>query len=87
MENNKRFSDWEEVNCNDCSHYWDDSCSGVCKGDKRNCTSFSATRSIVIPEQIRKLQKDMKWVYILLGMQVIFDLIVATNLVILNMGW
>lgn len=83
----KRFSDWEEVDCNECTHYWDDSCSGVCKGDKRNCTSFVATRNVVIPQQIRSLQKDNKLIYILLGIQVIFDLIVAYNLVAINMGW
>ncbi len=83
----KRFSEWEEVDCNECTHYWDDSCSGVSKGEYRNCTSFKATRNVVIPQQIKELQKDRKWITILLALQVIFDLVVAYNLVVINMGW
>jgi hypothetical protein len=56
----KVFSEWDTVDCNGCSHYWDDSCSGVPKDKKRNCSSFVATRRVVIPEQIRELEKQIK---------------------------
>jgi hypothetical protein len=57
----KRFEDWEEVNCNECEHYWTNSCDGVKKGSKIACNSFLATRSIIIPLQIKSLQRAFKW--------------------------
>ena len=54
MENNKRFEDWDTVDCNQCARYWDSSCDGVNK-EKRICQSFLATREVIIPEQIKKL--------------------------------
>jgi hypothetical protein len=55
-----RFEDWEDVDCNDCVHYWDSSCDGVKKGSKMPCNSFSATRSVVIPEKQKALEKAFK---------------------------
>lgn len=56
------FDDWnEQVECNDCTHYWDDSCDGVKKGYQKRCTSFLATRSVVIPAQVKSLQNSLKW--------------------------
>ena len=57
----KRFEDWEEVNCNDCQRYWDSSCDGVQKGSQKPCNSFLATRSVIIPLQVKSLQKSVKW--------------------------
>ena len=57
----KRFEDWEDVDCNQCARYWDDSCDGVSKGSKKPCNSFIATRSVVIPERIERLEKAVKW--------------------------
>ncbi len=57
----KRFEDWEEVDCNECSHYWDDSCDGVSKGSKVGCNSFLATRSVVIPARLNALENSNKW--------------------------
>lgn len=55
------FDDWNEtVDCNNCAHYWDDSCSGVCKGSKKPCNSFLATRSVVIPSQINAMRDVIK---------------------------
>ena len=62
MSDLKRFDDYQEVvDCNDCSHYWDSSCDGASKGSTANCNSFSATRSIVIPEKLNKLEERVKW--------------------------
>lgn len=57
----KIFEDWEEVDCNNCERYWLNQCDGAKthgKGSNLPCTSFLATRSIVIPEQIKSLQEE-----------------------------
>jgi hypothetical protein len=62
--NNKRFSEWVEVDCNECQRYWDNSCDGckdTLKGSKMPCNSFLATRSVIIPQEIKALKKDIKW--------------------------
>lgn len=59
----KRFEDFPTVDCNECSRYWDNSCDGVkpsSEAQKRVCNSFVATRSVIIPEQIKTLQKCIK---------------------------
>lgn len=61
---NKRFEDWEEVDCNDCSHYWDSSCDGASKCSKVGCNSFLATRGVVIPARLNALEKTVKWLSI-----------------------
>ena len=60
-KSNKRFEDWEQVDCNDCTHYWDSSCDGASKGSRIGCNSFLATRSVVIPERINSLDNRLKW--------------------------
>ena len=57
---NKRFDDWVDVDCNDCSHYWDSSCDGASKGARVPCNSFLATRAVVIPERINTLERRVK---------------------------
>lgn len=63
----KRFEDWEEVDCNDCSHYWDSSCDGVSKGSRVGCNSYLATRSVVIPAKINALENRVKWLRVAVG--------------------
>ena len=60
MDEQKRFDNWGEVDCNNCDHYWDSSCDSVQKGSQRPCSSYLATRTIIIPEQIKRLQKSNK---------------------------
>ena len=71
----KRFEDWEEVDCNDCVHYWDSSCDGAKKDTRMPCNSFLATRSIVIPEKQKALEKAFKRqriaLYVLGGLDII----------------
>lgn len=55
MSEPKRFEDWEEVDCNDCARYWDSSCDAVKEGTQKLCNSYLATRSMVIPAQIKFL--------------------------------
>lgn len=59
MSDLKRFEEWEKVDCNECSHYWDSSCDGVSKGNSIGCNSYLATRSVVIPEKINRLENDV----------------------------
>lgn len=55
----KRFEEWLPVDCNECARYWDSSCDGVSKGVQKPCNSFKATRSVVLPEKIKKLENDV----------------------------
>lgn len=52
----KRFDDYN-VECNDCAHYWDDSCSGAQVGTTKACRDYKATRTVDIPKQIKQLEK------------------------------
>ena len=56
----KRFEDWEKVDCNECVRYWDSSCDGVTKGSQKQCNSFLATRSVVIPARLNALEKRVR---------------------------
>jgi hypothetical protein len=64
------FSEWEDCDCNQCEHYWDSSCDGVGKDKRKLCGQFSATRSVIIPEQIKDLEKQvtiLKWCVVILA--------------------
>lgn len=65
MENKetKRFENWHEVDCNNCARYWDSSCDGV-QALQKPCNSFLASRKVQIPEQIKALEKRIKWLSI-----------------------
>lgn len=73
MADGKRFDDWLEVDCNQCSHYWDNSCDGVrslVKGTRKPCNTFLPTRSVVIPEELNRLKRAFKralWALGILG--------------------
>ena len=60
MSEEKRFQDWNDVDCNECQHYWDSSCDGASKGSTVACNSYLATRSIVIPAKIQVLEQRVK---------------------------
>lgn len=63
---NKIFEEWEDVDCNQCEHYYTNTCDGVQKGKKRTCSAFKASRGIVIPEEIRMLKTRLKWLTVAL---------------------
>lgn len=77
MAEDKRFDDWLEVDCNQCSHYWDNSCDGVrshVKGCRKPCNAFLATRSIEIPQEINRLKRAFKralWALAILGVSTV----------------
>lgn len=56
-----RFDDWEDVkDCNQCEHYWNNTCDAPPEGSKLSCNSFLATRKVIIHEQIKTLQNSNK---------------------------
>ena len=70
----KRFEDWKEVDCEECEYWWTSSCDGVSKGSKLPCNSFLATRRVIIPEQIKSLQrtnKRLRWAIVLLSLAMV----------------
>ena len=82
-ENKKKvFEDWEEVNCNECARYWDSSCDGVPVKKRKMCNSYLAKRDVVIPQQIKKLQKDVAWLYIACGISNIAMVILLVMLMV-----
>lgn len=60
-KNDKRFDDFPTADCNECEHWWLNQCDGVQKAQKRPCTTFKATRSVVIPQEIKWLRTRLKW--------------------------
>ena len=55
----KVFDDFYEVDCNECECWWTNTCDGVPKGANRSCNSFKATRSVVIPAKIERLESRL----------------------------
>lgn len=84
MSESKRFDEWNEViDCNECSHYWNNSCDSpktLIKGSTTLCNSFLATRSVVIPLKLKRLEKAFKW---LLACVVILGVVSIGTLVLL----
>lgn len=78
MGEQKRFENWEEVSCNDCACYWDNSCDGVKEGTKKLCNSFVASRQLTIPAEIKKLKKDVKHLRMSL---ILADVVIILHLV------
>ena len=60
MSENKRFDNWEKVDCNECVNWWNDSCNGAPQGSEKLCTAFKAQRSVVIPAEIKELRESVK---------------------------
>ena len=56
----QRFEDFPEVDCNFCSHYYNDTCDGhtsPLQGSERLCTAFRVVRGVDIPLKIKTLQR------------------------------
>ena len=53
------FEEWD-VDCNNCKHYWDDSCDACSEGSRRLCNSFVATRRVVLPAKIDRLESAVR---------------------------
>lgn len=54
------FDEFPPVDCNDCKHYWDNSCDSTVKGSQRLCKAFSATRRVIYPQEIKSLKKAVR---------------------------
>lgn len=82
MSNTNKIFEEYEVDCNNCSNYWDSKCDGVPVNLKRNCSSFIATRTYDIPKQIntlynalKSLNKHIIVIYILLAVHFFIEFI------------
>lgn len=84
METKKIFEDFQQVDCNDCSHYWDDSCGGVKEGSEKRCTAFKATRRVDIPLEIKALRNDLKWLRV---SQLLLGIAVVGHMICHLVGW
>lgn len=76
MEKESKIFDNYEVDCNTCESYWNSQCDGVKVNDRRNCTSYKATRNVDVVEEIANMKTTIerldKWLF-------------ATNLTLLLM--
>jgi hypothetical protein len=79
----KIFDDFPTVDCNGCELYWVNACDGVKKAQERPCTAFKATRGVVIPLQIKSLQRALKR---LVGALVILGVIQILTLILILLG-
>ena len=63
MNNKKIFDDFPNQDCNHCTHYWNNKCDAdmLLQGSKFPCKSFSPTRGITIPQEIKTLKNEIFW--------------------------
>lgn len=74
------FDDFPRVDCNDCQHYWSDTCDSVPVGSEKRCTSFLATKRVDIPLQIEWLRKrlnGLNWAFIFVALAVLIHYLVS----------
>lgn len=55
----KRFEEYPIVECDNCTHYWDNSCDGLSESQERVCETFLATRRINSLEKIKWLESAL----------------------------
>lgn len=82
--NGKRFDSWTEVDCNECSNYWNNSCDGIAPEARRKpCNSFLAKRSITIPAELKSLRDDINT----LRIAFVVESVAAIGYMIVNLFW
>lgn len=84
-EQNKIFEDFPTVDCNDCEHWWTNQCDGVKtsqNASKTLCRTFKATRSVVIPEQIKWLKTRLKLLTVALAVLAAVQIILLGAVII-----
>lgn len=85
--NHKIFDDFPIKDCNDCAHYWDNTCDSpktLQKGSKTLCNSFLVTRRVVLPLQIKRLNKAIKLLIIataILGVMSTVNLVLILSVI------
>lgn len=60
MSDKKIFEEYKPVDCNDCDHYWNNTCDGVPEATERLCTSFKATRRVILPSRIEAVEQAVE---------------------------
>ena len=83
----KIFDEFPTVDCNNCNHYWDNSCDSpktLIKGSTTLCNSFKATRSVIIPLKLERLERALKWLLacvVILGVVTVFTLVLILRMI------
>ena len=79
MSNNRKiFDDFPTVDCNECEsceRWWLNQCDGVSVGSTKPCNSFLATRSILIPKQLKSLQRRIDWLSVIVAVLCLIKII------------
>ena len=83
MSEPKRFEEWTKVDCNECANYWNDSCDGS-QGSEKPCNSFLASRSVILPAKIKRLES---FVISLSVSLVVTDVLFIIHLLQHLLGW
>lgn len=92
-EEPKRFDNWLQVDCNECGRYWDNTCDGVkcdtnsdkgLQGSTRLCNSYLPVRKVVIPAQIKALEKRCER---LRKSNILIAIVIILHLFSHIMGW
>lgn len=65
MNDKKVFDDYSQLcECLQCNHYYNDQCDGIKvvddNGSNTQCKAFSATRRVIIPQDINDLKNTVK---------------------------
>ena len=80
------FEDFPEVDCNGCTHYYNETCDGTLQGSVRLCKEFKATRRVDIPLQINEAHRRLQRLEVLVGLCITGVAIVALMLVLLSLS-
>ena len=80
MSSNKIFDDYD-VLCDECEHYWLNTCDAPPVGTVRLCNSFKATRRVNYHHRIKVLEKRFKWLKKASLLQAILSLLIVIKLV------
>ena len=76
MSNDRKiFDDFPTVDCNECERYYTNECDGTLTGSTKPCNSFLATRSILIPKQIKSLQRRIDWLSVIVAVLCLIKII------------
>lgn len=77
MKDKRKIFDETFVDCNECEKYYLSQCDGVKRGKNKRCTSFIATRGVIIPQRLKCLERCILGL-IIAGLMMIGWLIVLT---------
>jgi hypothetical protein len=69
------FEEYPTHGCDECERWWNSQCDGHkinSKAPSKPCNEFLPTRNVEIPQKIKTLQNDVKWLKWAFGSLVVF---------------